>query len=252
MRRLTTSLASLKESQAESHAVLPRPQPYREPVRFSGCHSVAEVLEKLGEKDPVQDIPPVSLIRCGIQDYAKGREGDASKPTTEGLFQYLEGQVPWLVSEEGLKYEVSLNILHTLFMLSPRCWTQQKLWETLSTCPLFTGTPSLPTPSTGTENVEQIPTRWTYTAPTPPDPSPLLQSLTTLSSALPRVPRPSSYQHTLQSLSDFTGYISTQLYQPFRPVQGVNGFHGLASTLGPVEEEFKREVRALKGLVLNR
>jgi hypothetical protein len=119
MRRLTTSLASLKESQAESHAVLPRPQPYREPVRFSGCHSVAEVLEKLGEKDPVQDIPPVSLIRCGIQDYAKGREGDASKPTTEGLFQYLEGQVPWLVSEEGSKYEVSLNILHTHVYAKP-------------------------------------------------------------------------------------------------------------------------------------
>jgi hypothetical protein len=117
MRRLTTSLASLKESQTESYAVLPPPQPYKEQVRFAGCHSVAEVLEELGEKDPVmQDIPPVSLIRCGIQDYRKGKEGDAAKPTTEELFRYLEGQVPWLVSEEGLKYEVSVRNLRYSYL----------------------------------------------------------------------------------------------------------------------------------------
>lgn len=111
MRRLTTSLAYLKESQSESHAVLPRPQPYKEPVNFAGCHSVAEVLGKLGEKDPLmQDIPTVSLIRCGIQDHGKGKEGESAKPTTEELFRFLEAQVPWLVSEEGLKYEVSISI----------------------------------------------------------------------------------------------------------------------------------------------
>lgn len=69
------------------------------------------MLGKLEEKDLVmQDLPPVSLIRCGIQDYGKRKEGDASKPTTEELFRYLEDQVPWLVSEEGLKYEVSFSI----------------------------------------------------------------------------------------------------------------------------------------------
>ena len=128
---------------------------------------------------------------------------------------------------------------------------QQKLWETLSTCPLFTGTPPLPTSSAGTENLDHKATRWTYTAPTIPEPSPLLQSLTRLSSTLPRVPRPSSHQYTLQTLSDFTGYISTQIYQPFRPIQGGTGF-GIQSILGPAEEEFRKEVRALKGLVLNR
>jgi hypothetical protein len=67
------------------------------------------------------------------------------------------------------------------------------------------------------------------------------------------VPRPSLHQHALQTLSDFTGYISTQIYQPFRPIQGGTGFHMMmTSSLGPAEEEFKREVRALKGLVLNR
>jgi hypothetical protein len=99
---------------------------------------------------------------------------------------------------------------------------------------------------------DQMSTRWTYSAPTPPDPSPLLQSVTTLSSALPQAPRSNSYQHTLQALSDFTGYISTQIYQPFRPTHSGTGFHGMTSILGPAEEEFKREVRALKGLVLNR
>jgi hypothetical protein len=98
---------------------------------------------------------------------------------------------------------------------------------------------------------DQMSTRWTYSAPTPPDPSPLLQSVTTLSSALPQAPRSNSYQHTLQALSDFTGYISTQIYQPFRPTHSGTGFHGMTSILGPAEEEFKREVRALKGLVLN-
>lgn len=108
MRRLTTSLSFLKESQAEFHAVLPHPQPFKEPAKFAGCHSVAEVLMELGEKDPVmQNMPPVSLIRCGIHDYGRGKEGDVAKPTTEELFRYLEGQVPWLVSEDGLRYEVA-------------------------------------------------------------------------------------------------------------------------------------------------
>ena len=108
MRKLTTSLASLKESQAEAHSVLPRPQPYKEPAKFGECQSVADILRELGEKDPVMEgTPPVSLLRCGIEDYRKGKEGDLVNPTTEELFRYLEGQMPWLTSEEGLKYEAS-------------------------------------------------------------------------------------------------------------------------------------------------
>jgi len=252
MRRLTTSLASLKESQAESYSVLPCPQPYNEPAKFSECHSVAELLGALENKNSViYAISPVSLIRCGIEDYGRGTEGDDSKPTTEELFRYLEGQVPWLVSEDGLEYEVSTgtsscSILQRALII----WAQKKLWETLSTCPLFIDTSPQPR---GAENLEdQVPTRWTYTAPIPPDPSPLLKSLTALSSALPQTPKPNTYQYTLQTLSDLTGYISTQMYQPFRLGSGGTGFHGMASMLGPAEEEFKREVRALKGLVLNR
>lgn len=130
---------------------------------------------------------------------------------------------------------------------------QQKLWETLSTCPLFTGTPSLPTPSATGERLEdQKPTRWTYEPPKPQDPPPLLGSLVKLSSAFPKTPRQSPYQHTLQTLADFTGYITTQIYLPYRTQTSSMGFPGAGSTLSPPEEEFRREIRALKGLVLNR
>jgi hypothetical protein len=61
----------------------------------------------------------------------------------------------------------------------------------------------------------------------------------------------SLFQHTLQSLSDFTGYISAQVYVPYRPTPVGKGLpnSGIQNTL---EEELRREIRALKGLVLNR
>lgn len=235
LRRLTESLASLKQSQTESYAVLPPPEPFKEALQFRECHAVADVLEVLGDKDPdMHSIPPVTLLRCGIQSFGKGKDIELAQPTTEDLFQYLEGQVPWLVSEEGLKYE-------------------RKLWETLSTCSLFTGTPSLPTPN-GEDFEDQKPTRWTYTSPTPVDPSPVMKSMTTLSKALPKssVTKHNAGQHMLQALSDFTGYISTQLYPPYRPSSGAMGFLGTGASLGPAEDEFRREIKALKGLVLNR
>lgn len=39
---------------------------------------------------------------------------------------------------------------------------------------------------------------------------------------------------------------------PYRAPMSAMGFHNMGNTLGPAEEEFKREIRALKGLVLNR
>ncbi|KAF8076637.1 hypothetical protein FPV67DRAFT_1664894 [Lyophyllum atratum] len=235
LRRLTESLASLKESQTESYRGLPRPELYKEPLEFQACHTVADMLKELGQKDPdMHSIPPLTLIRCGLEGYGKGKDDADSSPTTEELFRYLEGQVPWLVSEEGLIYE-------------------QKLWDTLSTCSMFTRTPPLPEPNA--ENVEdQEPTRWTYTAPTPTQPSPVLKSMAALSESLPKssAPKHNSRQHTLQALSEFTGYIGTQLYLPYRPPSSAMGFLGSGSSLGPAEDEFRREIRALKGLVLNR
>jgi hypothetical protein len=63
--------------------------------------------------------------------------------------------------------------------------------------------------------------------------------------------RKSLFQYTLQSLSDFTGYISTQVYLPYRPPPMGKGLPNSGSQ-NTLEEELRREIRALKGLVLNR
>ncbi|RDB20128.1 hypothetical protein Hypma_012766 [Hypsizygus marmoreus] len=238
LRKLSTSIASMKESQSESYSVLPRPEPFKEPDTFAACNSVPEVLKTLGEKNPaVQSVPPITLIRCGIADCGKGKAHDLANPTTEELFRYLEGQIPWLISEEGLSHE-------------------QKLWEMLSTCPLFTGVASVPTPNASSQEFDdQKPTRWTYNAPTPVEPSPILKSITALSTSMPKgsSTKQSSFQYTLQSLADFTGYISTQVYLPYRHSSNTAAYMPINSNpLNPAEDEFKREVRALKGLVLNR
>ena len=56
---------------------------------------------------------------------------------------------------------------------------------------------------------------------------------------------PSRFQHTLNALTDLTGYIATRTYDSFRRTIEPGAAPG-------VEEEVKREIRALKGLVLNR
>lgn len=63
--------------------------------------------------------------------------------------------------------------------------------------------------------------------------------------------RTSLFQRTLQFLSDFTGEISAQVYLPYRPSTMGAGIPPLAET-SSIEDELRREIRALKGLVLNR
>jgi hypothetical protein len=65
----------------------------------------------------------------------------------------------------------------------------------------------------------------------------------------------SAAQKTLQSLSELTAFISSQTYSVPSSFRGP--FTGSLSsqsqnTLGPAEEEVRRELRALKGLLLNR
>lgn len=111
LRRLTASLAALKESQAESLSVLPRSSPSNEPLRYAQCKSVSDAVAIAGEKDSsFSTIPPLTLLRCGIVDYGKGKEDQYAKPSTEDLFRYLESQIPWLVSEDGLQYEVCVHL----------------------------------------------------------------------------------------------------------------------------------------------
>jgi hypothetical protein len=91
--------------------------------------------------------------------------------------------------------------------------------------------------------------RWTYLPPLPPGPSDVVSSLSSLKLILPKnlLSKSTPFQNTLPSLSEFTGYISSQVYMPYKPPMT-----GGSSTLGPIEEQLRREIRALKGLVLNR
>jgi len=85
-------------------------------------------------------------------------------------------------------------------------------------------------------------------------------ALDTLQAALPRnaptlpLSKPEAAplrpaQRTLQTLVDFTGYITTQIYSFGLHPLGMNG----TATTGSTEvDEIRREIRALKGLVLNR
>ena len=63
--------------------------------------------------------------------------------------------------------------------------------------------------------------------------------------------RTSLFQRTLQFLSDFTGEISAQVYLPYRPSTMGVGIPPLTEK-SSIEDELRREIRALKGLVLNR
>jgi hypothetical protein len=109
LRRLTTSLASLKESQAESFSVLPRPEsPWREREPFSKCRTVKDVLDVVADQGSAfSQMPHVSLLRCGIQDISAEKGGE---PTTAELFGYLERQISWLTTDDGLKFEVFVFI----------------------------------------------------------------------------------------------------------------------------------------------
>jgi len=90
--------------------VLPQHDPYKEPPEFQKCRSVVDVLAVLDQRAPnVEIVPPVTLLRCGLVDFAKEKEGDLAKPTTVELLQDLENQIVWLTSDEGRKYSVKAS-----------------------------------------------------------------------------------------------------------------------------------------------
>ncbi|KAF9568991.1 hypothetical protein CPC08DRAFT_702113 [Agrocybe pediades] len=243
MRQLNASIATTKQSMSNAFSVLPRLDIYKEPEIYARCGSVPDIVNIIEAKkvDPEVDnsrIPHVTLLRCGIQDLVKSQENDNKCPTTETLFKYLESQIPWLLTDEGLQYESSL-------------------WDTLSTCPLFSQVSDSSVQESSDQSHADTPStsisRWTYTAPPTPDAAPLLKSYQSLSSALPKGTKPGKgpLQHTLQAMSDFTGYISTQVYLPYRPPPSGLGV-STAAGANSVEEDLRKEIRALKGLVLNR
>ncbi|KAL1740281.1 hypothetical protein HDZ31DRAFT_47798, partial [Schizophyllum fasciatum] len=224
MNRFTASLKAAKDTVMEDLEDLPRPDPNVEPVQWRECHTVKAALQAAEvEGVEVGEIPAVTLLRCALEEL-KGAGKENALPSTEDVFRVLEGRIPWLLSDEGVVRE-------------------GVLWDTLSTSPLF---------ASEMDGLQEI-QRWRYVNPEVPPTPPLLDSLQGLSRTMAKFPaqnedRPS--QRTLQALGDFTGYLSSQVYAPFRPT-GMQYGTG-SSGLGPLEEEIRKEIRALKGLVLNR
>ncbi|KII94972.1 hypothetical protein PLICRDRAFT_96791 [Plicaturopsis crispa FD-325 SS-3] len=212
LESLTTSATSLKSAQADAFAALPRPNPRAEDPAYSDCKTLEEVVA-LRQKHEDVPIDAIAVLRCALH----GHDGI----NTEELFETLNSKLPDVTPE-----------------------LQATLWETLSTHPCFTHTQSQ-SPAADT-------LIWRYAPPSPPEPTPLLQSLSSLRSSVSS-PRPTNTaaQHTLSALSSLTGYITTQAYS--LPLSTFP--HSALSSsrnLGPQEEEVRREIRALKGLVLNR
>ncbi|KAF5393005.1 hypothetical protein D9757_001316 [Collybiopsis confluens] len=226
--KLNASLKSFKEVQTDSYAVLPQPNPHKEPASFAGCHGLMDVLKEAEtQKLELRKVPHSTLLRCAWEDYRKLPDCANLNPRTEELFQVLESRIPWLVSDEGIAFEHSL-------------------WDTLSTTSAFEGTVSQDSP----ENFPP-PVRWAYIPPKPTQTTPFISSLESLSRVTSTyTPTPtSSYQPTLQTMSEFTGYISSNLYTPYRPppLPGT-----VSPSTGDISDGLKKEIRALKGLALNR
>ncbi|KLO10247.1 hypothetical protein SCHPADRAFT_907062 [Schizopora paradoxa] len=217
LSKLRESLGALKEKQAETFAVLPQPPPPQEERKYKDIHCLEDL--NISPESEIA-VPEYTLLRCAIQDLAAQK-----KPTTkEELFSTLESRYPWLTTEKGIEYESSL-------------------WDTLNNNPDFS-------------EVEEDGLRvWMHKRVPPPDaePSPLINSVTSLKNALPTKRSPiNPYQHTLDTLTDFTGYITTQTYQMSTSSLRLPGVSGSSAPLDAQQEEVRREIRALKGLVLNR
>lgn len=131
-------------------------------------------------------------------------------------------------------------------MIDCNCW-QESLWRTLSDAPLFR--------PTETNSSSESP-RWSYHVPDPetrPTP-PLLPALSKLQGSVADAvsARPTHrFQHTLQALIDFTGYLTTKTYTLASAMHRLPGTTSSPAT-GIEEEEIRMEIKALKGLVLNR
>ncbi|OAX44025.1 hypothetical protein K503DRAFT_852908 [Rhizopogon vinicolor AM-OR11-026] len=246
MLRLNDSLAAFKEKQAECFAILPKPVLYKEDPEYADCHSLDDILacrRKANiDDDDANDTSNVSLLRSAIEELMSSKDSTEGV-TTEELFNHLEAKLPWLKGDQG-------------------AGCQNDLWQTLNEFPLFIS--ASPTSSTSSSTPEH-PSRilWTYVPPPISAPPPLIVALDTLQAALPRnAPAPPlskpevaalrPTQRTLQALADFTGYITTQTYSFGLHVRGMNGSAN-SNTAGSTQvDEIRREIRALKGLVLNR
>jgi len=215
--RLRESLEALKETQTETFAVLPKPPPVQEEPKYKDMHSLEDL--NVPADEPL-DVPEYTLLRCVIE----GQAAQSKTTTKEEIFSVLEQQYPWLTTEKGVEY-------------------QNTLWETLNNQADF---------SEIEEDSQRV---WKFKRAPPIDsePSSLMNSMSTLTKVLPQKPSPvNPYQHTLDTLTEFTGYITTQTYRMSTSSLRLPGIAGSSAPLDPQQEEVRREIRVLKGLVLNR
>lgn len=243
MLRLNKSLDTFKEKQAECFANLPKPVLYVEEPEYADCHSLDDILACRRKADiddeDAGDTSNTSILRSAIEELTRSKESTEGISTGD-LFNHLEAKLPWLKGEQGAEY-------------------QNDLWQTLNESPLFASTSPQ---STSSSSIPEQPTRllWTYVPPPTPPPPPMIVALDTLRAALPRTaPAPAlsktevvplrPAQRTLQTLADFTGYIATQTYSYAVHMRGTGGS---LTTNNTDVDEIRREIRALKGLVLNR
>lgn len=221
LKSLNARLKTVQEEQREAFSALPPPLLYQEPEPYASCITLQDITAAIQKaEESVADVPTVSILRCGILDALKAVHTE--QPSTEELFRRLEASLPWKPSE----FEA----------------TRDALWETLTTSSDFT---------------EIQPDRWFYEFRTPYS-TMLIDKLKLLSTALPDKPQTQASpaapistntpaQRTLQSITAFTGYLSSQIYTPPRYLTP-----GLSASSGGVEEDIRKEIRALKGLALNR
>ncbi|KAF8272140.1 hypothetical protein EI94DRAFT_1865558 [Lactarius quietus] len=226
LTKLTESLHELKDEQKVAYTDLPRPDPWEEPVEPWGvCKSLGDVVAAAqgGQQSPIV-VPHLTLLRCALADLAKQDKSSAADEIFQAVFST---ELPSL-----------LNIDDAY---------QESLWKTLNDAPLFHSTE----PSSPSE-----PPRWSYHAPdsVSQPTAPLLPALVELQRSVSRAvsERPTQrFQKTLEALVDFTGYLTTRTYAL------ASAMHRLPGTTPPTgmpieEEEVRMEIKALKGLVLNR
>lgn len=233
LSKLTASAQELRDTQQTAFAILPRSTASGELPPYAGCKSVEEILSAL---TGTALVPPISLLRCALADLGSSTPG----PTTDELFAHLYGKVPWL--EGAASYQVrSCDMFKEGWGLTV---LQERLWEVLNESPRFINT----------SNGADEPAHWSYATPSPPPATPAVASLENLAFSLKTnlvASEPRSYrQHTLQALVDFTGYLTTQTYSLASSRLRIPGVQ--TELHSSQEEDVRKEIRALKGLVLNR
>jgi hypothetical protein len=220
IEHLAESSKALKDAQQTHFSGLPRRNPYDEDTKFASSTTLTSL--KDAASGNITSAPNLSIARCTILEYTeKHRHG----PTSQEWLEHLSGAQPDLLGDEERRLALIDVLTHA------PCFHQ--------------------------DVQEGQEPRWIYTPPTPPDAPAIVTQLNELKTELlpPSTPEGTEigkgrYKGMLQALVDLTGYLTAQTYSfgtYGRPAYGAGD-----ARLSPAAEEVRREIRALKGLALNR